>query len=224
MNTKIKKHVDTLFSHVPYSKKAQELKEEILADMEAHYNDCLADGESEQTAFRSACDSLGDIEQVIEKLIPEKDIMEKLDRYKRFRAIMTSVAVFLYISGLAIIVAFSSIPALTGKDPDISSNIGTVIFLLLCAVATGLIVFSRMTIPQDVVPYIRKNSTIEERENIDTSTKRGRFYKAFTGNHWTFITIIYFILSFTTQEWGITWIIFLFGVAVEKAVKAFCEE
>lgn len=224
MNIKIKKHVDTLFSHVPYSKKAQEMKEEIMADMEAHYNDCLAAGESEQSAFRSACDSLGDIDPIIENLIPEKDIMEKIDRYKRFRAIMTSVAVFLYISGVAVIVALSTLSTLMGKDAAISSILGTVIFLFLCAIATGLIIFSRMTIPQDVVPYIRKNRSAEEMENIDTTTMRGRFYKAFSGSHWTIVTVIYLFVSFTTHEWGVTWIIFLIGAAIEKAVKAFCEE
>ncbi|MCQ2584637.1 MAG: permease prefix domain 1-containing protein [Treponema sp.] len=223
MNVKIKKHVDTLFSHVPYSKKAQELKEEIMADMEAHYNDCLADGESEQMAFRSACDSLGDIEQVIENLIPEKDIMEKIDRYKRFRAIMTSIAVFLYISGVALIVALTSIPALMGKNPALLSVIGTVIFLVLAAFATGMIIFSRMVIPQDVVPYIRKTSMTEQ-ENIDTSTTRGRFLKAYSESHWAFVTIIYFIVSFTTHDWGVTWIIFLIGAALDKCVKAFCQE
>lgn len=223
MNVKIKKHVDTLFSEVPYSKKAMELKEEIMADMEAHYNDCISEGNTEQEAFRSACESLGDIESVIENLIPEKDIMEKIDRYKRFRAIMTSIAVFLYIAGVALIVAMSSLSTLMGKDPTVMSILGTVIFLVICAVATGLIIFSRMTIPQEVVPYIQKSAT-EDRANIDTSTMRGRFYKAFTGSFWTIVTIIYFIVSFATHSWGVTWIIFLIGAAVDKSVKAFCEE
>jgi len=223
MNVKIKKHVDTLFSHVPYSKKAQELKEEILADMEAHYNDCLAAGESEQTAFRSACDSLGDIEDVIQELIPERDIMEKIDRYKKFRAIMTSVSVFLYIIGVAVLIALTSIPTLMGENAAVYSIVGTVVFLVFAATATGLIIFSRMTIPQDVIPYIRKNS-MDEKENIDTTTKKGRFLKVFTECHWSFITLIYFVVSFITREWGITWIIFLIGAAMDKCVKAFCED
>ncbi len=223
MNVKIKKHVETLFSHVPYSKKAEEMKEEIMADLEAHYNDRIAAGENEQNAFKSACESLGDIESVIESLIPEKDIMEKIDRYKRFRATMTSVAVFLYIIGAAVLVGMSSLSALFGGDPAVMSILGTVILLVFAAVGTGLIIFSRMTIPQEVVPYIRKNN-IEEKENIDTSTTRGRFLKAFAGSFWTIVTIIYFVVSFTTHEWGVTWIIFLIGAAIDKSVKAFCED
>lgn len=223
MNIKIKKHVDSLFSTVPYSKKATELKEEIMADMEANYNDCLSQGKTEQEAFRTACDSLGDIESVIESLIPEKDIIEKIDRYKRFRAVLTSIAVFLYILGVAVIVAMSSLSDLFGSNIIDSSILGTVIFIVMAAIATGLIVFSRMTIPQDVIPYIKKGN-IDEKENIDTSTKKGRFLKGFLNCHWTIITIIYLVISFATHAWESTWIIFLIGKAIEKAVKAFCEE
>ncbi|MCQ2572667.1 MAG: permease prefix domain 1-containing protein [Treponema sp.] len=223
MNIKIKKHIDSIFSEVPYSKKAEELKEEIMADMEAHFNDRIAAGESEQDAFRSACESLGDMESVIKNLIPEKDIMEKIDRYKKFKATMTSIAVFLYIIGIAVVVAMTSLSALFDGDPAIMSILGTVILLVLAAIATGLIIFSRMTIPQEVVPYIRKNPS-EERSNIDTSTFRGRFLRAFTDCFWTLITIIYFVVSFATHEWGITWLIFLIGAAIDKAVKSFCED
>lgn len=223
MNIKIKKHVDSMFSEVPYSKKAEELKEEIMADMEAAYNDNISNGDSETEAFRKACDSLGNMDEVIENLIPEKDIIEKIDRYKRFRAGMTTVAVILYILAVAVIVAFSTLSTLLGYDPAISTMVGTVVFLVMCAIATGLLVFSRMNIPQDVVPYIKEKRK-EEVENYDTSTKKGRFLKAFSGSFWTFVTVIYFLVSFTTGSWGISWLIFLIGAAVEKAVKAFCEE
>ena len=69
MNIKIKKHVDSMFSEVPYSKKAEELKEEIMADMEAAYNDNISNGDSETEAFRKACDSLGNMDEVIENLM-----------------------------------------------------------------------------------------------------------------------------------------------------------
>lgn len=222
MNIKIKKHVDSMFSQVPYSKKAEELKEEIMSDMEAAFNDNVAAGDSENEAFRKACDSLGNMEEVIENLIPEKDIMEKIDRYKRFRAAMTTSAVIIYILAVAVIVGFTTLATLIGYDPAISTMLGTVIFLVMCAIATGLIVFSRMSIPQEVVPYIKK--TREEPDNYDTTTKKGRFMKAFAGSYWTIVTVIYFIVSFSTGNWGITWLIFLIGGALEKAVRAFGDE
>lgn len=223
MNIKIKKHVDSMFSEVPYSKKAAELKEEIMADMEAAYNDNISNGDSETEAFRKACDSLGNIDEVIESLIPEKDIIEKIDRYKRFRAGMTTIAVTMYILSIAVIVGFSTISTLLGYDPSLATMIGTVLFFVMCAIATGLIVFSRMSIPQDVVPYIKEKRK-EENENIDTSTKKGRFLKAFSGSFWTIVTVVYFIVSFSTGSWGSTWLIFLIGAAIEKSVKAFCAD
>ncbi len=43
--------------------------------------------------------------------------------------------------------------------------------------------------------------------------------KAYTSALWLIIVILYFVISFTTRAWPITWIIFLIGAAVSSIVK-----
>ena len=42
---------------------------------------------------------------------------------------------------------------------------------------------------------------------------------AYTSALWLIIVILYFVISFTTRAWYITWIIFLIGGAVSSIVK-----
>ena len=53
MNTKIKNYVDVLFNDVPTTRKAQELKEEILADLNEHYASHIAEGKSARVCKNS---------------------------------------------------------------------------------------------------------------------------------------------------------------------------
>lgn len=40
---------------------------------------------------------------------------------------------------------------------------------------------------------------------------------------WVFITALYFVISFTTMAWHISWVIFLIGAALESIIKAVFE-
>ena len=51
MNKKIDNYIDVLFSDIPRSKKASELKEELRANMNEHYDDCIAQGQTESQAY-----------------------------------------------------------------------------------------------------------------------------------------------------------------------------
>ena len=59
MNTKIRNYVDVLFSDAPRSKKAQELKQEILASLNEHFEEYIAQGKSENQAYSQAVADLG---------------------------------------------------------------------------------------------------------------------------------------------------------------------
>ena len=38
---------------------------------------------------------------------------------------------------------------------------------------------------------------------------------------WSIIAAIYFIVSFTTYAWSVSWIIFLAGIAIEALINVF---
>ena len=52
-------------------------------------------------------------------------------------------------------------------------------------------------------------------ENKTKNEKRSAYLGAF----WSLVVALYFILSFLTMAWYITWIIFLIAAAVEQIIK-----
>ena len=44
--------------------------------------------------------------------------------------------------------------------------------------------------------------------------------KSINSAMWAVIVVLYFLISFSTGAWYITWVIFLVGVAVENIIKA----
>ncbi|MGN1409692.1 MAG: hypothetical protein ACI4XJ_05905 [Eubacteriales bacterium] len=41
---------------------------------------------------------------------------------------------------------------------------------------------------------------------------------------WLAITMAYFVFSFATGKWAVTWIIFIFGALLENVINIFCKE
>lgn len=68
MNQRLTQYVDSLFSALPSSPEAADLREEILANLNDRYEDELARGLDENAAYRAAIDGLGDIQEALNGL------------------------------------------------------------------------------------------------------------------------------------------------------------
>lgn len=124
-----------------------------------------------------------------ELLTGNQNIIEakKEDKKAKFaRNIAISVA--LYILSLVAIIATSTI----GYE-----ILGVCLFFTIIAVATGIIIYSAIVYGKDKEQKSEKNK------------KRNENVKAITDIIGLIGVIIYFIVSFTTGAWHITWIIFL---------------
>ncbi|MEG1049859.1 MAG: permease prefix domain 1-containing protein [Oscillospiraceae bacterium] len=73
MNNKVKNYVDALFTGVPRSKKATELKEELLSNMSERFEDYMAQGKTEIQAYSLAVSNMGDVDGLLSELIPDAD-------------------------------------------------------------------------------------------------------------------------------------------------------
>ena len=102
-----------------------------------------------------------------------------------------AVAVGLYILSLVAIILFST----TFNNPEI----GVCIFFGICAVATGLIIYSSILYSKDKE---QKEVTKEEKKEV-TVIKQICEIIDIIG------IVVYFLVSFGTGAWHITWIIFL---------------
>lgn len=114
------------------------------------------------------------------------------------KALGISFGVFLYF--IAVISIMISIPVLR-----LNPIVGTAIFLLICAVATFIIVY---------VNLVYKNPEKTEKEKKEITLQ-----KQITEVLSLIFCVIYFIISFVTMAWHITWLIWVIYGLVEEIVK-----
>lgn len=126
---------------------------------------------------------------------------EALNAYRKRHAAIVAVSVFLYIISVAVLIGFSTV---------IKSPInGTIIFFVIIAIATMMIVFSSMSKPKDLKGSVKSN-------------KETKLYKQITSILSGVVLTIYLLISFLTGAWHITWIIWIiYAVACEIIKLAF---
>lgn len=220
MNSKIKNYVDVLFKGIPNTQKAKELKEEILSNLNEHFEAHIKEGKSENQAYTESLADLGDVDELLKNLEPEKELKSKIDLYKTKRAKYTSISIILYIIGVTILIGLPGIAEIFNLgDEDKFGIVGLIIMFIFVAIATGLLVYTHMSIPQDVSQYIHKTHTLRYEYNGNSKTKR--FIAAFLKLYWALVLAIYLIVSFSTGRWAITWLIWIIASAIKNAVLLF---
>lgn len=205
MDDKLRRYIEGLFKDVPPTKSMVELKEEMLQNTIEKYQDLLKEGRTEDAAYNIAVAGIGDINS----LIKDMEKSEKLENGRQKTAMFTSIAVMIYIlSVIPIFLMLQSIMTFTG---------GIIGFLLLVSVATGILVYNNMS----RVNYYRNDDTMVEEFKewkIKKSSRRGtRISISFA--LWSILFALYFLISFGTNAWHITWLVFIFGIAIEAFIN-----
>lgn len=137
----------------------------------------------------------------------DPSIKEQLNKFNQKKARNMSMAVFLYIFSVAFLIFFA---AMCGEP-----IIGVTGMFICIAAATGLIVYTNMLIPVDLIPYIRGKRIPYFRI---PKVRNARTLDSFMKLYWLIVTVIYLGISFQTGRWGITWLIWLIAAAVKEAV------
>jgi hypothetical protein len=213
MNEKLRNYIESIFEDAPKTKEVVELKEEILQNLIDKYNDLIADGKSSDVAYNIATASIGDVNELIQQLRSHSGASmafeKELLKSKKQSALLISIAVMLYI--------LSVVPVILLGD----GVIGVVIMFVMIAIATGLIIYNHISKPK----YLKKDNTVVEefKEWKANKVENNSTYKAISGAMWSVVTALYFIISFITFAWHITWIIFLIGAAMQSIIKAVFE-
>ncbi len=195
VNSKIRSYVNVLFTDVPRTKKAIELKEEILSNMNERFQDYLNEGKTENEAYGQTVASMTDIDAMLAEVAPNADFHKEAGYYRKHNAKWTSIAVAMYILGAAVLIGFSVFMGGNG------AIIGLVMLLVLVAAATAILIYTRESTPVEYRDYD------EQRERAMYSTPEGRKFKAAKSIYWTVIVAVYLGASFITMRWDITWII-----------------
>ena len=97
-------------------------------------------------------------------------------------------------------------------------NIGICLMIGMVALGVGLLIYTAKTKPQ----YLKKEDMIVEDFKAWQADQgeRKNLMKSLSSALWTLTLAVYFILSFSTHAWHITWVIFLIATAAEQLLKA----
>ena len=126
-----------------------------------------------------------------EKNIIVEDSKNKKDNYAK----NIGISVSLYIMSVVWIIFSSAVLQ--------SPILGVCLFFIMIAVATGIIVYNAI-------------SHEKEKKKISKQEKTRKQINEIVG---IIIVIIYFVVSFTTMAWHITWVIFIINGLIEEIIK-----
>ena len=216
MEYNIRAYVDELFQNAPRTQKAYELKVELTQNLLDKYHALIAEGKSPEDAYNLTVVSIGDVRELFEGLedtpTRTEPVYIPVGSPERRSAIITSVAVMLYILSVVPVIVLGSIP-IPGLD-----ILGVVLMFVMIALATGLLIYHNATKPKKKAPA---GTVVEDFRKWQTkSTSNKQLLKAIRSAYWPLVTAFYFLLSFGTGKWHITWIVFLIAPAVDSIIKS----
>jgi hypothetical protein len=203
MKEDIRKYIDNLFLEAPKTREAYELKEELLSNSYDRYFDLLEDGISENDALNIVINSIGDINQLFPNDKESKPFFIDDDQLKKM-ALYKTMAVGLYMVAVMVTIIF---------DEYLHNGLMAIISgILIATVATCILIYTTT-----VYPKYKKSeeSIVEEFKEWNFNQKK---FKAIKNSIymilWMLVLIIYFVVSFATNAWYVTWIIYLIGFCV----------
>ncbi|MEL7609084.1 MAG: permease prefix domain 1-containing protein [Bacillota bacterium] len=210
MNENLRAHVEKLFERAPKTRRAVELKEELLANLTDRYNDLLSRGIGEADAFKAVAESIGDVDELI-KGLKETDVMDYnqmlKERKKTARVVTTAIGLILF----GVILMITSVAALHA-DPVIMNGIMLLIFLC----ATCMLVYHFMSRPK----YVKADDTIVEefKEWKSKAAQDDKIRKSIHSILWTSTVAVYFLVSFLFHIWAYSWILFIIAAVVSRII------
>lgn len=207
MEEKIRKHIDGLFAGAPKTRKAMDLKEEMTQNTIEKYQDLIGEGYQEEDAWQMVTASIGDVTELFHELEEPDLFLSEEDRRKK--AILKAAAIGLYILAGVVLFAWMIISeSYFYSAPDLGM-FGMIAAGLLCIPPPRLLVYAANMYPD----YGKKEKNmVESYQEARRARNREKALKgSISAIIWLATLIVYFIVSFVTQEWGVTWIAFLMG-------------
>ena len=206
MREQLVQYIDLLFAGTA---DCDEMKQEILQNTLDRFDDLVSQGKSPEAAYRLSITGIGDISEILgctakpesaasqippaEKIQPERDVDDK----KKLRA----VGISLYI--------LCAIPLFILSDLGLET-IGLSLTICLVAIATYImIVTGKKSDDQDT----EKASLCPDSPQQNLKDSINKLIGAIT-------LAIYLIVSFSTNAWYITWLIFPIFGCVKGLVNA----
>lgn len=198
MREQLIQYVELLFAG---ARDCEDIKQEILQNTLDRYDDLVASGKVPEAAYRLAIAGIGDINEILGTNVPNTVVSqpaaEPENRDTPWKKLLRAIAVGLYILCPLPLIVLSDL----GMDiPGLCGTLGIV------AVATVLIILGA-----------KKEKPDEQEEEEEPQSELS---KSLVGLIWALGLGVYFLVSFTTNYWHITWVIFPILGALDSLVCA----
>lgn len=213
MRDQLIQYVELLFAG---GRDCEDIKQEILQNTLDRYDDLIAEGKVPEAAYRLAITGIGDINEILgtkpqsaapaARPAPVQDVPLPKDNDTPAKKVMRAIAVGLYI------ICFMPLFILSDMGMDTLGLCGT---LSIVAVATVLIILGgKKKYKNGMSPYVDEDDEEEEK------TPQSELSKSMSSLIWAVGFGVYFILSFSTRAWHLTWVIFPILAALDSLMKA----
>lgn len=221
MEYRIREYMDQLFESAPRTQRAYELKIELTQNLIEKYYALVGEGKSQEDAYNLTIMSIGDVRELFSQLEDDENgdpvplpVYYPQARPDHRRALVRTAAVMLFI--------LSAVPPIVFGELFGNSTIGEVIgpvgMFMMIALGVGMLVYDKWAHPKQPQPV--PGSVVKDFQEWQQEKRRKKHYvAAFNGAFWPLVLAFYFIISFGTGRWYITWIVFLIAAAVDIVVN-----
>lgn len=225
MKKKIREYINQLFQEAPRTRRALDLKEEMISNAEEKYDDLLKEGYREEDAYGVVIHSIGDVSELFQELKQEEAadgdayayrMMELELQQKKAKLTAISIGMYVFAAAVFFLGACLDSGSMRAFFPFDIALLGLALAIIICIVPTVLLVYASNLFPKGY-------KSIDRREEEWLSGKQQKDYKALrkaiNSIVWTLTLVLYFIISFSSGAWYITWVIFLIAGCVESIVQ-----
>ena len=200
MREKLISYVNLLFAG---TEGVEDIQQEILQNTLDRFDDLVSRGSTPENAYRQAIAGIGDVNAILggeqpPEAEPDYNPLPEFEGTAPAVArMMRAVAIFLYIVSPVPLILLDSI----GWD-----DAGVCILLVIVAIATLLLL------------TFRDNK--KDKKATQTSTSNSGLEKSIKKLMRTVALVLFFLVSFATGAWVVTWLIFPIEKALEGVVCA----
>lgn len=191
MRDKLKEYVNLLFAG---ASGAEDVREEILQNTLDRYDDLISQGKAPEAAYSLAIMGIGDVQEILGTTPPPEQANTPAEEKNSplWKRVLKAAGIFLYI--------LSPVPLFVLSEMGMET-IGLCGTLSIVALATGLMVI------------IGGKSGKAEPSKRDSRSDSRRLLRLL-------MLALYFIISFATNAWWITWLIFPIFACIAGLLRA----
>ena len=194
MREQLIQYVELLFTG---ARDCEDVKQEILQNTLDRYDDLIAEGKVPEAAYRLAITGIGDINEILgsqpSHAAPQPNQSGPEVDSDKYRRLQRGIAIACFI--------LCPVPLLLCVVEG-QVMIGITMMLMIIAVGTMLMVVSG----KDQAQLPRRHSSL--------------FVSIAMSLLWPLATIVYFLISFSTGAWHLTWLVFPIAGAISAVIRA----